>query len=65
MAAAAAMTELLTLDATASRLHVSKSTVRRLIERNELRSKHVGRRVFVTDREIEIYLAKPDARRWA
>lgn len=59
------MTELLDLEATAKHLHVSKSTVRRLIDRGELRSKHVGRRVFVTDHEIEVYLAKPDARRWA
>lgn len=56
------MTTLLLLDDVARRLHVSTRTVRRLIEREELRSKHVGRRLFVTDTELERYLAKPDRR---
>lgn len=61
----ATVTELLTLEQTAERLHVSTRTVRRLVERRELRPTHVGRHRFFTDREIEIYLATPDARRRA
>lgn len=51
------MTELLTLDQVARRLQLSRRTVERLIREGRIRALHVGRRVRVTDRELETYIA--------
>lgn len=51
------MTELLTLDEVAARLHVSTKTVRREIAAGRLRPVYVGRKPLVTEREFEAYIA--------
>lgn len=50
------MTTLLTLDEVAAKARVSKSTVRREIERGNLRALHAGRRVLVREVEVERWL---------
>jgi excisionase family DNA binding protein len=44
--------KLISIGTAAERLGVSSYTVRRLIERGELRSVHVGRRVLLPESEI-------------
>ena len=52
------MSELLTLEEVAERLGgVSRRTVEREIAAGRLRAVHVRRRVFITPREVEAYLA--------
>ena len=51
------MTELLTLNDVAERLHVSTKTVRRLVAAGQIRVIYVGRKPLVTEREFEAYIA--------
>ena len=51
------MTDLLTLQDVADRLHVSHRTVRRLVTSGQLRIVKVGRRPLVTEREYEAFIA--------
>jgi excisionase family DNA binding protein len=51
------MTQLLTLDETATALRVSVRTVQRLIASGQIRPVHIGRRTLVTEKEVEAYLA--------
>lgn len=51
------MTELLTLQQVADRLHVSVRSVQRLVAGGQLRVVKVGRRPLVTEREFEAYIA--------
>jgi excisionase family DNA binding protein len=50
------MAELLTLTEVAEKLRVSRRTVERLIAAGRIRPTRVGRRVLVTDRELEAYI---------
>jgi excisionase family DNA binding protein len=52
------MSELLTIPEVADRLRVSRRTVERLIATGRLRAIAVGRRRLVTDRELEMYIAR-------
>ena len=49
--------ELLTIEEVVARLRVSRRTVYRLIERGNIRPVHIGRRVLVTEREVQAYVA--------
>ena len=51
------MNELLTLDEVAGRLRVSRRTVERLIDVGRIRPVRIGRRVLVTARELDAYVA--------
>jgi excisionase family DNA binding protein len=51
------MTELLTLDEAADRLRISRRTVERLIAAGRIRTVNIGRRRFVTERELEAFVA--------
>jgi excisionase family DNA binding protein len=51
------VTDLLTLDEAAARLRVSRRTVQRLIAEGRIRPVRIRRRVLVTPRELEAYLA--------
>ena len=51
------MTELLTIPEVVTRLRVSRRTVYKLISEGRLRTVHIGARVFVTEREVEAFLA--------
>lgn len=51
------MTTLLTLPEVADHLRVSVRTVRRFVERGELRVVKVGRKPLATERELEAFVA--------
>ncbi len=51
------MAELLTIDEVAGKLRVSRRTVERLIAAGRIRPIHVGRRILVTDRELDAFVA--------
>ncbi len=51
------MPELFTVDEVAERLRVSRRTIERLVAAGRIRVTRVGRRVLVTDRELEAYIA--------
>lgn len=56
------MTErLLTVDEVAERLAVHPNTVRRLVERREIRPVRVGRLLRFTPEDLDAYLAKASA----
>jgi excisionase family DNA binding protein len=59
------MTELLTIPEVAKRLHVHRRTVEREIAAKHIRVVRIGRRVLVTDRELESYIASLRGRRVA
>lgn len=56
------MSELLTVQDVVDRLRVSRRTVYRLIEGRNIRTVHIGRRVFVTERELQAYVAYLESR---
>jgi excisionase family DNA binding protein len=47
---------LLTIPEGAARLRVSVRTLYRLIAAGRIRTKHVGRRAFVTERELDAFV---------
>lgn len=51
------MGEFLTLDQVADRLQVSRRTIERLRDAGRIRVVLVGRRVRVTEKELEVYVA--------
>jgi excisionase family DNA binding protein len=51
------VTELLTVAEVMARLRVCRRTVEREIKSGRLRALHIGRRTFVTHRELDAYLA--------
>ena len=59
------MTEFLTIEQVAERLHVSARTVRRLIASGQIRPVYAGRRPLVTDKELDAYGAAGYRRRGA
>jgi excisionase family DNA binding protein len=56
-------TVLLTVPEAADRLRVSRRTLERLIAAREVRPVRIGRRVLVSEREVEVYLAAAYRRR--
>jgi excisionase family DNA binding protein len=56
-------TVLLTVPEAADRLRVSRRTLERLIAAREVRPVRIGRRVLVSEREVESYLAAAYRRR--
>jgi len=54
--------ELLTLDEAKDRLRVSRRTVERLIAAGQIRPTRIGRRILVTERELEAYVAAASRR---
>lgn len=56
------VTELLTLNEVAEHLTVSRRTVERLISAGRIRVVRVGRRVRVTTRELEAFIASQRGR---
>jgi excisionase family DNA binding protein len=57
------MTPVHNLDETAEALRVSRRTVERLIASGQIRPVRIGRRVVVTVKELDAYLARAVARR--
>ena len=51
------MSGLLTIPEVCDELRVSRRTVYRLIEQGRLRTVHIGKRVFITRRELDAFLA--------
>jgi excisionase family DNA binding protein len=52
----------LTIDETAARLHVSPRTVRRMIERGDLVSFHVGRAHRIAVSEVDAFIRRDHSR---
>lgn len=59
------MSELLTLDEVAERLRVSRRTIERLVSAGRIRPSRIGRRILVTDQELEAYIGSLRGRRVA
>jgi excisionase family DNA binding protein len=57
--------ELYTLVEVAEKLRVSRRTVERLVAAGRIRVIRIGRRVLVTDRELEAFIASLRGRRVA
>lgn len=50
------MTQLLTFEEVAARLHVSVRTVQRLVSTGQLRPIRVGKKPLITEREYEAFI---------
>jgi excisionase family DNA binding protein len=59
------MSALLTLAEVSDKLRVSRRTVERLVAAGRIRVIRIGRRVLVTDRELESFIASLRGRRVA
>ena len=57
------MIELLTIGQAAERIGCSERTIRNLVARGELRTKHIGRLLRFTDTEVEAYKQTLDGQR--
>jgi excisionase family DNA binding protein len=54
--------ELLTIKEAAEQLRVSRRTVERLIAAGQIRPTRIGRRILITERELEAYVAAASRR---
>lgn len=57
------MPELWKLDEAADKLRVSRRTVERLIATGQIRPTRIGSRTFISDRELEAYVAAASRKR--